>query len=190
MKLVFATNNQHKLDEVRNIVGSSIEIVSLSDIGWHDDIPETAPTLKGNALLKAQYIFDKYGHDCFADDTGLEIDALNGEPGVYSARYAGEPQDAEANRAKVLKNLEGKNNRSAHFKTVIALIIKGEIHYFDGIVRGKITTEEKGENGFGYDAIFTPEGHTETFAQLSGEIKNTISHRANAVKALAQFLQK
>ena len=188
MKLVFATNNAHKLDEVRKIISNKIEIVSLNDINCTDEIPETNPTLQENALQKAQYIYNKYGFNCFADDTGLEIDALNGEPGVYSARYAGEPQDAQKNRAKVLEKLAFDTNRKAQFRTVISLIIDGEIHYFEGNVKGEITISEKGENGFGYDAIFIPEGHTKTFAELPDMVKNTISHRADAVKKLSQYL--
>ena len=190
MKLIFATNNAHKLDEVQKIIGNKIQIVSLNDIGCTDEIPETAPTLQGNALQKAKYIFDKYGLNCFADDTGLEIDALKGEPGVYSARYAGEPQDAQKNRDKVLNKLIDKTNKNAQFRTVIALILNGEEYFFEGVVKGKITNSEKGENGFGYDAIFIPEGYTETFAELASEIKNKISHRANAVEKLALYLNK
>ena len=190
MKLIFATNNAHKLDEVQKIIGNKIQIVSLNDIGCTDEIPETTPTLQGNALQKAKYIFDKYRLNCFADDTGLEIDALKGEPGVYSARYAGEPQDAQKNRDKVLNKLIDKTNKNAQFRTVIALILNGEEYFFEGVVKGKITNSEKGENGFGYDAIFIPEGYTETFAELASEIKNKISHRANAVEKLALYLNK
>ena len=190
MKLIFATNNAHKLDEVQKIIGNKIQIVSLNDIGCTDEIPETTPTLPGNALQTAKYIFDKYGLNCFADDTGLEIDALKGEPGVYSARYAGEPQDAQKNRDKVLNKLIDKTNKNAQFRTVIALILNGEEYFFEGVVKGKITNSEKGENGFGYDAIFIPEGYTETFAELASEIKNKISHRANAVEKLALYLNK
>ena len=154
MKLVFATNNRHKLDEVRAIVGDKVEVLSLNDIGCHDDIPETADTLQGNALIKARYIYEKFGVDCFADDTGLEVEALDGAPGVFSARYAGEECDSEANMQKLLQNLTGKSNRNAQFRTVIALIIKGEEKLFNGIVKGTITEEKRGDSGFGYDPVF------------------------------------
>ena len=159
MKLVFATNNKHKLEEMRAILGGKVELLSLADIDCHDDIPETADTLEGNALIKARYIYDKYGCSCFADDTGLEVDALGGEPGVYSARYAGENNDSEANMRKLLQNLTGKSERSAQFRTVIALIIEGEEFLFDGIVRGRISEERMGSAGFGYDPIFVPDGY-------------------------------
>jgi len=188
MKIVFATNNKHKLDEVRKIVAGKIEIVSLEEIGCHDDIPETADTLEGNALLKANYIKNKFGLDCFADDTGLEVEALNNAPGVYSARYAGIAHDSEANMKKLLIELEGKENRKAHFRTAIALIRENETHLFEGIVNGRIGTEKKGENGFGYDPVFIPEGYTQTFAELGDEIKNNISHRAEAVRKLNDYL--
>lgn len=188
MKIVFATNNKHKLDEVRKIVAGKIEIVSLEEIGCHDDIPETADTLEGNALLKANYIKNKFGLDCFADDTGLEVEALNNAPGVYSARYAGIAHDSEANMKKLLIELEGKENRKAHFRTAIALIRENETHLFEGIVNGRIGTEKKGDNGFGYDPVFIPEGYTQTFAELGDEIKNNISHRAEAVRKLNDYL--
>lgn len=189
MKLVFATNNKHKLDEVRKITAQhNIEVVSLADIHCHDEIPETADTLEGNALQKAQYIQDKFGLDCFADDTGLEVEALNNAPGVYSARYAGPGHDSEANMQKLLQEMEGKTNRKARFRTVIALIIGDKQYCFSGIVNGTITTEKKGENGFGYDPIFIPEGYEQTFAELGDFVKNKISHRAKAVEQLNHFL--
>ena len=190
MKLVFATNNRHKLDEVRAIVGNNIDILSLNDIDCHDDIPETADTLQGNALIKARYIYEKYGMDCFADDTGLEVDALGGEPGVYSARYAGDDCNSEANMLKLLQNLTGKNDRKAQFRTVIALIINGEEKLFNGIVKGTITEEKMGNSGFGYDPIFIPEGYSESFAQMSSEMKNSISHRYRATEQLSIFLKE
>ena len=190
MKLVFATNNRHKLDEVRAIVGDKVEVLSLNDIGCHDDIPETADTLQGNALIKARYIYEKFGVDCFADDTGLEVEALDGAPGVYSARYAGEECDSEANMQKLLQNLTGKSNRNAQFRTVIALIIKGEEKLFNGIVKGTITEEKRGDSGFGYDPVFVPEGFSESFAQMSGDMKNSISHRYRATRELSNYLKE
>ena len=190
MKLVFATNNRHKLDEVRAIVGDRVEVLSLNDIECHDEIPETADTLQGNALIKARYIYDKYGLNCFADDTGLEVEALSGEPGVYSARYAGEECSSEANMQKLLHNLTGKSNRNAQFRTVIALIINGEEKLFNGIVKGSITEEKRGDSGFGYDPIFIPEGFSESFAQMSSEQKNSISHRYRATEKLSNYLKE
>ena len=190
MRLVFATNNKHKLDEVRAIVGDRVEVLSLNDIDCHDDIPEIADTLQGNALIKARYIYEKYGVDCFADDTGLEVEALGGEPGVYSARYAGEECCSEANMQKLLQNLTGKTNRNAQFRTVIALIIEGEERLFNGIVKGTIATEKKGDSGFGYDPVFVPEGHTESFAQMSSEMKNSMSHRFRATQQLGIYLKE
>ena len=190
MKLVFATNNKHKLEEVRAILGKSIEVLSLNDINCHDDIPETADTLEGNALIKAKYIYDKFRVDCFADDTGLEVDVLGGEPGVYSARYAGEECNSEANMHKLLHNLTGKNNRDAQFRTVIALIIKGEEKLFNGIVKGKISNEKMGDAGFGYDPIFIPEGFSESFAQMTSDMKNSISHRYRATEKLSNYLKE
>lgn len=190
MKLVFATNNRHKLQEVRAIVGDRVEILSLSDIGCCDDIPETSDTLQGNALIKARYINEKYGVDCFADDTGLEVDALGGAPGVYSARYAGEECNPEANMQKLLQNLTGKSERSAQFRTVIALIINGEEKLFNGVVKGRISTEKMGGSGFGYDPIFIPEGFSESFAQMSAEQKNCISHRFRATEKLSNYLKE
>jgi XTP/dITP diphosphohydrolase len=190
MKLVFATNNKHKLQEVRDIVGDRVEVLSLSDINCNDDIPETADTLQGNALIKARYIYEKYGVDCFADDTGLEVEALDGAPGVYSARYAGEECDSEANMKKLLHNLTDKNNRNAQFRTVIALIINGEERLFNGIVKGVIATEKMGTSGFGYDPIFIPEGFSESFAQMDASMKNSISHRYRATEELSKFLKE
>ena len=190
MKLVFATNNKHKLQEVRDIVGDRVEVLSLADIGCCDDIPETADTLQGNALIKARHIYEKYGFDCFADDTGLEVEALDGAPGVYSARYAGEECDSEANMRKLLENLTGKTNRNAQFRTVIALIINGEEMLFNGIVKGVIATEKKGDSGFGYDPIFVPEGHSASFAQMSSEMKNSMSHRFRATQQLSDYLKE
>ena len=190
MKLVFATNNRHKLDEVRAIVGDRVEVLSLNDIDCHDDIPETDDTLQGNALIKARHIYTKYGLDCFADDTGLEVEALDGAPGVYSARYAGEECDSEANIQKLLHELTGKNNRNAQFRTVIALIIKGEEKLFNGIVKGTITEEKMGDSGFGYDPIFIPEGFSESFAQMGSEMKNSISHRYRATEQLGNYLKE
>lgn len=188
MKLVFASNNAHKIIEIQKLLPPSIEIVSLADIGCHVDIPETAITIEGNAFLKASYITETYGIPCFADDSGLEIDALEGAPGVYSARYAGEPKDDQKNIQKVLENLKGNSQRKANFKTVICLNIAGETHFFTGIVEGTITEEAKGYNGFGYDPIFLPEGYTKTFAELTLEEKSKISHRARAVAQLIKFL--
>ena len=186
--LVFATNNAHKLDEVRKITQGLVRIVSLNEIGCHDDIPEPADTLEGNALLKARYVAQRYGCDCFADDTGLEVEALDNAPGVYSARYAGTGHDSEANMRKLLREMEGKNNRKARFRTAIALIRKGHEQLFEGIVNGSITTEKRGDSGFGYDPIFQPEGFEGTFAQLGDDVKNAISHRALACQKLAAFL--
>ena len=190
MKLVFATNNKHKLEEVRAILGNSIEVLSLKDIDCHDDIPETADTLEGNALIKARHIHKKFGVDCFADDTGLEVEALGGEPGVYSARYAGKACNPEANMYKLLQNLTGKNNRNAQFRTVIALIIKGEEKLFNGIVKGTISNEKMGDAGFGYDPIFIPEGFSESFAQMTSDMKNSISHRYRATEELNNYLKE
>ena len=211
MKIVFATNNQHKLSEIRSILGDSIEVLSLKDIGCDVDIPETGTTLEKNALQKAQYVYDHYHIDCFADDTGLEVDALDGAPGVYSARYASmasqtstasaASHDSEANMARLLKELGNNNNRKARFRTVIALIQKKdvcpcgctsikEVHKFEGIVEGEIIRERRGGEGFGYDPIFQPDGYDQTFAELGMEIKNRISHRARAVAKLAAFLKE
>lgn len=190
-KLVFATNNSHKLEEIRAILGNSIEILSLADIGCHADIPETADTLEGNARQKSRYVYEHYGLDCFADDTGLEVESLGGAPGVYSARYAGgQGHDSQANMNKLLKEMEEKNNRKAQFRTIISLIEKGEERQFEGIVKGKITKEKRGESGFGYDPIFQPDGYDTTFAEQGSDIKNRISHRARAVAALCAYLTK
>jgi XTP/dITP diphosphohydrolase len=186
--LIFATNNKHKLDEVRKITSNLSIIKSLADIDCADDIPETADTLDGNALMKARYIKEKYGTDCFADDTGLEVEALNNAPGVYSARYSGIAHDSEANMNKLLKELDGKTNRKARFRTAIALILDGKEYLFEGIVNGSILTEKRGEAGFGYDPLFVPEGYDKSFAELGEDIKNSISHRARAVKKLTDFL--
>ncbi|MGL4520073.1 MAG: non-canonical purine NTP diphosphatase [Phocaeicola sp.] len=189
-KLVVATNNAHKLEEIIAILGDSMDILSLKDINCTADIPETADTLEGNAILKATYIYQNYGLDCFADDTGLEVEALHGAPGVYSARYAaGEGSSAEANMAKLLQALQGKENRKAQFRTAICLIRKGEQHLFEGVVKGEIREEKEGNTGFGYDPIFVPEGYTETFAQLGSDVKNKISHRARAVHKLCKYLK-
>ncbi len=190
-KIVFATNNEHKLQEIRQIVGDSIEILSLADIGCHDDIPETAATLEGNAMMKAQWIKEKYGQDCFSDDTGLEIDALGGEPGVLSARYGGVAHDSERNMDKVLAGLQGKSERSARFRTVIVLIEGDKVSQFEGKVEGRILTERHGSEGFGYDPIFAPlEGDGRTFAQMSAQEKNAISHRGRAMAALIAYLKR
>jgi len=213
MKIVFATNNKHKLDEIRSILGDSIEVLSLKDIGCNVDIPETGKTLEENALQKAQYVYDNYHIDCFADDTGLEVEVLDGAPGVYSARYAALPDnpvksegatsshDSEANMTRLLYELNGKDNRKARFRTVIALIQKKdvcpcgctsikEIHKFEGIVEGEIIQERRGGEGFGYDPIFQPDGYDKTFAELGMDIKNHISHRARATQKLAEYLLK
>lgn len=189
-KFVFATNNAHKLEEVTAILGNKIELLSMKDINCHADIPETADTLKGNALLKARYIFENYQLDCFADDTGLEVEALNGAPGVYSARYAGDAHNSEANMKKLLQDMEGIENRKAQFRTVFALIINGKEHLFEGIVKGEITKHRHGTSGFGYDPVFIPEGYTQTYAEMGNELKNKISHRALATNKLCNFLSK
>ena len=213
MKIVFATNNEHKLSEIRAILGDAFEVVSLADIGCHEDIPETGQTLEENALMKAEYIYDKYHLSCFADDTGLEVEALNGAPGVYSARYASMENlsnqntqsspishDSEANMARLLRELANNNNRKARFRTVIALIEKKDVcpcgctsikvvHKFEGIVNGEITREKSGAEGFGYDPIFRPDGYDKTFAELGADIKNQISHRARATQKLAEYLK-
>lgn len=190
MKLVFASNNKNKIAEIQQLIGDKFEIVSLQDIGCTEDIPETAETIEGNAILKAQYVYDKYGLSCFADDTGLEIDALEGEPGVYSARYAGEQKNADDNMALVLQKLESQTNRSAQFKTVIALNFGSEHFLFEGIVKGIITPVKRGNEGFGYDPIFQPEGFDVTFAEMSMQQKSTISHRGKAVEKLINFLKR
>ncbi|MBQ8875834.1 MAG: non-canonical purine NTP diphosphatase [Bacteroides sp.] len=189
-KLVVATNNAHKLEEIAAILGDEMELLSLKDIHCDADIPETADTLEGNARQKAMYIYENYGMDCFADDTGLDVEALNGAPGVYSARYAGDGHDSEANMQKLLHELEDKENRKAQFRTAICLILEGKEYLFEGIVKGEIIKEKRGGAGFGYDPIFVPEGHELTFAELGNDIKNTISHRARAVEKLCLFLKK
>ena len=202
MEIVFATNNQHKLQEIRDILGSDFEVVSLKEIGCDVDIPETGNTLEENALQKAQYVYDHYHISCFADDTGLEVEALDGAPGVHSARYAeGTDHDSEANMAKLLRELDGKENRQARFRTVICYIEKKDVcpcgctrikkvHQFEGIVKGRIATEKHGTEGFGYDPIFVPEGYDKSFAELGEEVKNGISHRARAVAKLVEYLKK
>ena len=189
-KLVFATNNAHKLSEVKAILESEYQIVSLSDLNCTDDIAETADTLEGNALIKAKYIHEKFGLDCFADDTGLEIEALNGAPGVFSARYAGENHDAQKNMAKVLDLMSGSDNRKACFRTVVALIQGNTTCFFEGKINGKISRQASGRSGFGYDPIFVPEGYELSFAELSSEEKNLISHRALAVQKLTDYLRQ
>ena len=188
MKIVFATNNPNKLAEIKALVPDSIEIISLKEIGCYDELPETRDTLEGNALQKAEYVVNKYQIPCFSDDTGLLVDALNGEPGVYSARYAGLENSSEKNMNKLLKNLEGQTNRSASFKTVVALILNGQNHIFNGSVVGEITVEKQGLDGFGYDPIFIPENGKLTFAEMSKEAKGKISHRGRAVRKLITFL--
>ena len=191
MKLVFATNNAHKLREIRQILGDRIEVLSLADIECTADIPETADTLEGNAALKSHYIYEHYGLNCFADDTGLEVEALGGAPGVHSARYAyPDRNDSEANVDKLLRSLEGETNRKAQFRTVISLIIDGRELQFEGIVRGSIAQSRSGNGGFGYDPVFVPEGYDKSFAALGDDVKNGISHRARAVQKLADYLKQ
>lgn len=186
--IVFASNNKHKLEEVTDILKSRYKVVSLAEIVCFDDIPETSDTLEGNALLKARHVFEKYQMDCFADDTGLEVEALSGRPGVYSARYAGEGCSYEDNVKKLLAEMEGITNRRARFRTVIALIAGNQVRYFEGVINGFISTEKKGSSGFGYDPVFVPEGYNQTFAEMTAGLKNTISHRALAVSNLAKAL--
>ncbi|NNK80280.1 MAG: RdgB/HAM1 family non-canonical purine NTP pyrophosphatase [Flavobacteriales bacterium] len=190
MRLIFATHNQNKLREVEKKLGRHFELDSLTDIGWKDEIPETADTIKGNAVLKARAVFESKGLPCFADDTGLEIDSLEGRPGVYSARYAGEDKNAEANMDKVLSEMFSADNRAARFITCIALIISGEAFVFEGVVEGQITHERRGVDGFGYDPIFLPNGYDRTFAEMTLDEKNLISHRAIATDKLIRFLYK
>ena len=189
MKLVFATNNKNKILEVQQLLTDSIEIISLENIGCFEEIPETADTIEENAIMKANYVTQKYGYNCFADDTGLEVDALNGAPGVFSARYAGEQRSSDENMDKLLNALANTTNRKAHFKTIIALNLNGRQHLFTGIAKGEITLKKIGNQGFGYDPIFIPEGHTATFAQLSLEEKGLISHRGKATEQLINFLK-
>ncbi|MBV7267771.1 non-canonical purine NTP diphosphatase [Winogradskyella luteola] len=188
MQLVFATNNHNKLKEVQSLVPKHIKLLSLADILCTEDIPETQPTIEGNAIQKAEYVKANYGYDCFADDTGLEVEALNGEPGVYSARYAGPQRNAEDNMNKLLSELENKHSRKAQFKTVIALHLNGKLETFTGICKGEITTKKQGDKGFGYDPIFKPDGYDQTFAEMDLELKNKIGHRGKAVTQLIQFL--
>ena len=189
MKLVFATNNLHKLSELKNMLPKEIELLSLPDINCHEELPETQNTLEGNAMQKASFVYKNYGYNCFADDTGLEIEALNNEPGVYSARYAGLHCSADDNIKKVLQQLDGENNRLASFKTIIALIIDGHKNYFEGVCSGQITLAKDGKQGFGYDPIFKPDGFKKTFAEMSKLEKGAISHRGRATKKLVQFLK-
>jgi XTP/dITP diphosphohydrolase len=188
MQLVFASNNKNKITELQSMLPENITILSLESIGCFEDIPETADTIEGNAILKANYVTEKYGFDCFADDTGLEVEALHGEPGVYSARYAGEQRNADDNMNKLLRELSDKSDRSAQFKTVITLNYKGTQHLFTGIAKGTITTEKSGTAGFGYDPIFQPLDYTETFAEIAADLKNIISHRGKATQKLLAYL--
>lgn len=190
MKIVFATHNKNKLKEVQSMLSDSITLLSLDTIECFDEIPETAETLEGNAILKANYITEKYGYDCFADDTGLEVEALDGAPGVYSARYAGQENDANANVQKLLRAMHGYTDRNAQFRTVIALNLKGKLYLFEGVCKGEIIKNPQGENGFGYDSIFKPEGFDRSFAEMSLTEKNKISHRASAIDKLVRFLSK
>ena len=189
MQLVFATNNLNKLKEVQALLPEKIKLLSLEAIGFKEDIPETKTTIEGNAIQKAEYLKEHYAYNCFADDTGLEVTALNGEPGIFSARYAGEQRNAQDNMNKLLRNLENKSDRSAQFKTVIALSLNGKLHTFTGICKGTILTEKRGNKGFGYDPIFQPEGYDLTFAEIDLELKNQIGHRGKAVQQLVNFLK-
>lgn len=188
MKLVFATNNLNKLKEVQALIPKNIQLLSLQEVGCLEDVPETQNTIEGNAIQKAEYVKEHYGYDCFADDTGLEVEALNNEPGVYSARYAGEQRDSNDNMNLLLENLKNKSNRQAQFKTVIALHINGKLKTFTGICEGEITKEKQGEHGFGYDPVFMAKGHSKTFAEISLDEKNVIGHRGKAVKQLVEYL--
>ncbi|PKP15745.1 MAG: non-canonical purine NTP pyrophosphatase [Bacteroidetes bacterium HGW-Bacteroidetes-23] len=190
MQLVFASNNPNKIKEIQLLLPKEITILSLEEIGCFEDIPETAPTIEGNAIQKANYVTEKYGYSCFADDTGLEVEALNGEPGVYSARYAGEQKNADDNINKLLSNLADKENRNAQFKTVICLNLDGNQHLFEGIIKGEIINEKRGSEGFGYDPIFIPNGYSKTFAEMPISEKSKISHRGLAVEKLVGFLTK
>ena len=187
-QLVFATHNAHKLEEVAKMLDDMIQVVSLTDLRCTEEIPEKGFNLQSNALQKAQFVDERFKCDCFGDDTGLEVEALNGEPGVFSARYAGEPANSEANIEKLLKNLKGITNRKAQFRTVIALIYRQRIHYFEGVIKGRIIEERQGDHGFGYYSIFMPDGYDQTFAELPAEVKNTISHRGQAIRKLVTFL--
>lgn len=188
--LVFVTNNQNKLREVKELIGDRFDVLSLEDIGCHEDIEETAATLEGNALIKARYVKEKYGYDCFADDTGLEVEALNNAPGVYSARYAGEAKDSHANMCKVLSELDHQQNRKARFRTVIAFLNGEQEMLFEGIVSGSISEHPSGNAGFGYDPIFIPENYETTFAEMSADLKNQISHRGRAIREFISYLKK
>ena len=186
---IFATNNKHKLEEIQQIVGDKLSILSLQDMNFREDIPENEPTIEGNALYKARFIYNRFGKDCFADDTGLEVVALNGEPGVLSARYAGEEKNYQSNNELLLKNLNPFPNKSARFKTVIACVLEGREYVFEGIIEGTIVNEPKGKNGFGYDPLFIPSGYSNTFGELSSEVKSSISHRAKALLSLKKYLE-
>ena len=190
MTLIFATHNRHKLEEVQAVLGPGFRLVTPDEAGVHEEIPEEQPTLEGNAFQKAEFLYERTGQDCFADDTGLEVEALGGAPGVYSARYAGEHVSYEDNNRLLLKNLEGVTDRRARFRTVIALILGGERYHFEGVVEGRIATEPRGDHGFGYDPLFIPDGYETSFAQMSAEAKNAISHRGRAVEKLAVFLKE
>lgn len=190
MELIFATHNKHKLEEVKHILNHKVDLLSLTDVSCFEEIPENEETLEGNAIYKAQYIHNKFQRNCFSDDTGLEVVALNGAPGVYSARYGGEGHNDELNRAKLLKELRNKEDRSAQFRTVVALFWEGSMHLFEGIVEGEISCEERGTNGFGYDSLFVPKGYNRTFAQMTEEEKNGISHRGRAIEKLSLFIDK
>ena len=189
MKIIFPTNNKHKLKEVQAVLGDGYRLVTPSELGITEEIPEDRPTIEGNASQKSRYLYERTGDDCFADDTGLEVEALGGEPGVRSARYAGPGHDSERNMGLLLRNMKGATNRRARFRTVISLILDGEEHLFEGIVEGALLTAPRGTNGFGYDPIFVPDGYAETFAEMSDEAKNAISHRGRAVAKLAAFLK-
>lgn len=190
IKLVFATNNQHKLEEVQKILGPHFELLSLADIGCNEDIPETAPTLEGNASQKSRYVFEKYGFDCFADDTGLEVEALNGQPGVYSARYAGPQRSSADNMKLLLLKMDKIKQRNARFRTVVSLIISGKEILFEGIVNGQILSTPRGDEGFGYDPVFQPDGYNVSFAQMAMDEKNSISHRGRAIEKLTAYLKQ
>ncbi|WPP48394.1 non-canonical purine NTP diphosphatase [Catalinimonas niigatensis] len=190
MKICFATNNPNKLKEIRQLLGDQFDIQSLEDIGCREELPENQQTLESNSEEKARYVYDHYQVDCFADDTGLEVSALDGAPGVYSARYAGPQRKSEDNIQRLLEALKGKEDRTAQFRTLITLILSGQVHQFEGIVKGKIITDQVGTAGFGYDPVFKPEGHAQTFAEMDMETKNKISHRGRAVQKLVEFLKK
>ncbi|MEA3495835.1 MAG: RdgB/HAM1 family non-canonical purine NTP pyrophosphatase [Bacteroidota bacterium] len=189
-QLIIASHNKHKIEEIRRIMPEGYNLLSLNDINYTKEIPETADSFRGNALQKAKTIRNETAYDCFADDSGLEVEILNGKPGVFSARYAGEDGNHKKNNEKLLKELSAKSNRKAQFKTVIALILDGKEYFFEGIVKGKIITELKGKEGFGYDPLFVADGYKNTFAQMNAELKNKISHRANALKEMIEFLER